>query len=105
MSLNSKAVLLALLVTAARAGAEDPGVPVNRGVLGKVLVLDSERCLAGDVEVVGEEYCVRQGEGEIWIKAARVLRVCPDWKSAYLFVKNRANLDDPDERLRLARWC
>lgn len=85
--------------------SQDSPIPATSPVLGKVLVLDSERCLEGEVELSGEQYCVRQGASEVWLSAKKVLRVCPDWKSAFEFVKQRANLDDPDERLRLARWC
>ncbi|MFO0967683.1 MAG: hypothetical protein U0793_19145 [Gemmataceae bacterium] len=103
----NRAILLLLLALAWRAPAfaQDSPVPAAPRILGKVLVLDSERCYAGDVEKIREQYCVRHGTAEIWLPASKVLRVCPDWQGAYIFMKSRANLDDPDERLRLARWC
>jgi hypothetical protein len=33
------------------------------------------------------------------------MRLCADWNEAIAFMHSRANLDDPDERLRLAKWC
>jgi hypothetical protein len=81
--------------------AGEPAAPAT----GKVLVLDNERTLEGDVERVGEQYRVRRTVGETWVPGERVLRLCPDAVSAYAFLRGRANLRDPDERLRLAQWC
>ena len=73
--------------------------------IGKVLVLDNERTLDGDVERFGEQYRVRRALGELWIQRENVLRVCKDYAAAYRFLLTRANLLDPDEHLRLAKWC
>jgi hypothetical protein len=72
---------------------------------GKVLLLENEHTLLGDVERVGEQYRVRRVVGETWVPAGRVLCLCGSLEEAYAFVRGRANLKDPDERLRLARWC
>jgi hypothetical protein len=72
---------------------------------GKVLVLDNEHTLEGDIERVGGQYRVRRTVGETWVPGERVLQLCPDVKAAYTFLRNRANLNDADERLRLANWC
>src|SRR5207302_826173 len=40
-----------------------------------------------------------------WVPADRVLFLCESMKEAFGRVRARANLDDPDERLRLAQWC
>jgi hypothetical protein len=72
---------------------------------GKVLILDNERTLEGDIERVGTQYRVRRSVGETWITGDRVLQLCPDLLSAYKFLRNRSNLNDADERLRLAEWC
>jgi hypothetical protein len=70
-----------------------------------VLVLDNERTLEGDIERVGEQYRIRRTLGELWIQRENVLCLCKDRKEAYEFLRSRANLRDPDERLRLANWC
>jgi hypothetical protein len=70
-----------------------------------VLVLDNERTLEGDVERVGDQYRVRRSVGETWLAADRALRLCADNLEALAFLRGRANLEDADERLRLAQWC
>jgi hypothetical protein len=72
---------------------------------GKILVLDNERTLEGDIERVGEQYRVRRPVGELWIRGEHTLRLCETREEAYAFLRSRANLLDPDERIRLARWC
>lgn len=72
---------------------------------GRVLVLDNERTLEGEVERVGEQYRVRRSVGETWVPGERVLRLCQTREQAYEFLRSRANLVDADERLRLANWC
>jgi hypothetical protein len=71
----------------------------------QVLVLDNERTLEGKIEQIGGQYRLRRPVGELWIQGENVLKVCKSRDDAYLFLKTRANLRDPDERLRLARWC
>jgi hypothetical protein len=70
-----------------------------------VLVLDNERTLEGDIERLGDQYRVRRSVGELWVQSANVLRLCRTWEEAYAYLKTRANLHDPDERIRLAHWC
>jgi hypothetical protein len=97
-----KTHLLPLVCAAALlSGADTPGPALT----GKVLVLDNENTLTGDVERLGDQYRVRRSLGETWLPAGRVLRLCADLEEAYAFVRGRANLNDADERLRLARWC
>jgi hypothetical protein len=92
------------VVTAAGAGAlaADRSAPAATG---HVLLLDSERTVEGDIERVGDEYRVRRAAGETWVPQEKVLRLCADMDEAYQFLRGRANLNDPDELLRLARWC
>lgn len=108
MSPNRQRILVALALHACLgwplASQERAPSPTPK-VLGHILILDSERCLEGEVEVVEDRYCVRKGMSEVWMPAKKVLRVCTDWKAAVEFMRQRANLDDPDERLRLAKWC
>jgi hypothetical protein len=73
---------------------------------GQVLLLRSDRMFEGEVEQVGDQYRVkRPGGGETWIRADMVQRVCSSREDAYDYLRSQANLDDPDERLRLAKWC
>ncbi len=72
---------------------------------GKVLLLRNERVIEGDIEKVGVQYRVRRGAAETWINSDQVVQLCSDWTDLYEMKKKRANLADPDERLKLARWC
>ncbi len=72
---------------------------------GKVLLLENENTMEGDAERVGDQYRIRRVVGETWVPAGRVLCLCASMEEAFAHVRARANLNDPDERLRLARWC
>jgi hypothetical protein len=72
---------------------------------GKVLILKNEYTIEGDIERVGDRYCVRRKVGETWVPAERVLALVASLPDAYAYLRSRINCDDPDERLRLARWC
>jgi hypothetical protein len=102
-----KTLIYSLLGAAALAGpgaglrAADPALPTK----GKVLVLDNERTVEGDVERVGDQYRVRRAVGETLVPGDHVLRLCDSLEDAFAFLRGRANLKDPDERLRLANWC
>ena len=72
---------------------------------GRVLVFKTERTLSGDIELVGDQYRVRRVIGETWIPVDQVQALCASLQEAYQFLRNRANLNDPDERIRLAEWC
>jgi hypothetical protein len=79
--------------------------PAAAPVKGKVLLLENERILEGDVERIDDQYRVRRTVGETWVPAGRVLCLCQTREEAYAHLRTRANLRDPDERLRLAQWC
>jgi hypothetical protein len=86
------------------------GEPATAPTTGKVLVLDNERTLEGDIERQGEQYRVRHSVngtfgGELWVQQENVLRLCATRFEAYQFLRSRANLLDPDEHVRLANWC
>src|SRR5262245_26520518 len=81
--------------------ADGPARP-NKG---KVLLLQNERTLEGEIEPVGDQYRIRRTVGETWVPASKVMRLCQTHEEAYAFLRERANLRDPDERLRLAQWC
>lgn len=72
---------------------------------GRVLVLENERTITGDIERVGDQYRIKRLLGETFLPAAQVLKLCSSLEEAYQFLQRRANLNDPDERLRLAEWC
>src|SRR5688572_15141370 len=93
----------------AAAGLAGPG-PANAETphaasRGRVLVLDNERTLEGDVVREGDRYRVRRSVGETWVPADKALALCATYEEAHTYLQGRANLGDPDERLRLARWC
>jgi hypothetical protein len=95
-----------VLGPAAWSPAEEPaaGEP-GANPTGKVLILDNERTLEGDIERIGDQYRIRRATGDSWWPGNRVLRLCASTEEAYRFLRGRANLNDPDEHLRLASWC
>jgi hypothetical protein len=96
-------ILVAVLAPAGIAWAGDDAAPAQS--TGKVLVLDNERTLEGNIEQRGDQYRVRRTVGELWVQKENVLRLCDSYKDAYAFLRSRANQRDPDEHLRLAHWC
>src|SRR5262249_16659336 len=42
---------------------------------------------------------------ETWVPASNVLCLCENREEAYRFLRQRANLRDADECIRLGRWC
>lgn len=71
----------------------------------RVLLLDNERILQGEIDRVGEQYRVRRDGGETFIPANRVLTACSSLESAYQFLEKRVGPTDADGHVRLARWC
>jgi hypothetical protein len=94
--------LLALVPAGTIARADEPAPEPS---VGHVLLLDSERTVEGEIEREGDHYRVKRLAGETVWPADKVLRLCSDLPDAYAFLRNRANLVDADERLRLAHWC
>ena len=68
-------------------------------------MLDNERTLTGDIEQVGDQYRIKRLVGETWVPVNKALRLCGSLEEAYGYLSSRANLRDPDERIRLAEWC
>jgi hypothetical protein len=83
-------------------GAADTPKPLQKG---KVLLLKNEHVLEGDIERVGDRYRVRRLIGETWVPAERVTCLVASLPDAYAYLRTRVNLEDADERLRLAHWC
>jgi hypothetical protein len=94
-------VLAAVLGGTGLRAAENAPPPMT----GHVLVLTNERTLEGDIERVGDEYRIKRLLGETWVPADKALRLCADMSDAHKYLHGQANLDDPDERIRLAKWC
>jgi hypothetical protein len=75
-------------------------------VKGRVLLLQNERIFEGDIEKIGAQYRLRgPAGGETWVPAERVMRLCESREAAHQYLREQANLDDPDELVRLAKWC
>lgn len=72
---------------------------------GRVLILENDRTLEGDIARYGDQYSIRRTIGETWMPADKVVALCESYEDAYRMLRGRANLADPDERVRLARWC
>ncbi len=73
--------------------------------VGKVLLLENERTIEGEVERYPDFYRVRRSVGETQIPTHQVLALCADYKEAFEFLKRRTNLSDADERFKLAEWA
>ncbi len=99
--LNSLLVLSAFLAAADVRAQEVKPAPNQGGIL----LLQSERGLEGKIEKIGDQYRIQRGSSEVWLSAEKSMRLCADWDDAYAYMKSRANLGDPEERLRLAHWC
>lgn len=97
-----KTLCTAAVIIAAVACAADPGPGRTSG---RILILANDRILEGDVTRRGDQYCIRRSIGETWIEGSQVVRLCADLDDALNYLRTQANLRDPDERLRLARWC
>ncbi len=102
---KSYRLILCAAASVAAAGALRAADRTAPAATGHVLVLLNERTVEGDIERVGDQYRVRHVVGETWVPGDKVLRLCADMPDAYLVLRARANLNDPDECLRLARWC
>ena len=97
--------LLGVAVLAGAGLAPARGTEPAAATAGKVLLLQNERALEGDIERVGDQYRVRRSAGETWVQSEKVLCLCQTLEEALERVRARANLGDADERLRLAVWC
>lgn len=92
-------LLACAVVVASAARAETPAAV-------RVVVLDNENLLEGEVTRVETGYQVRRPVGgDVTLPATRVLAVVADRRAAFDVVAARANRKDADERLRLANWC
>jgi hypothetical protein len=102
-----KNTILSLLCVAVLTAAGPAPVhdPFPSRATGKVVVLENENLMEGDIERIGDQYRIRRTIGETWLEGERVLYLCSTREEAFAFVRGRANLGDADERARLAHWC
>lgn len=100
LTLCAAALLVPAWAAVRSCGGDDPGP--NRG---HVLLLDNDQVIKGDIERIGDQYRVHRHVGETWVPVDQVYCLCADFHEAYQRLRVRANLRDPDERVRLARWC
>ena len=89
---------LACLLLAGQAALADP-------MASRVLLLDNQQVLTGEIERVGEQYRVRRDGGETFVPVTRAQFVCSDLSAAYEHLRGKVAANDVDARLRLARWC
>lgn len=74
-------------------------------ITGKVILLDNDQLIEGDIRREGDRYVIRRAVGETVIPAALVLDVVADRKAAFAAFRERCNLRDVDDRMRLIRWA
>jgi hypothetical protein len=72
---------------------------------GHYLVLETTRVLHGDITRQSDGYHLRRAIGETLVPVEGVMFLCDTLPEAYEHLRQRANLRDADERIRLARWC
>ncbi len=85
-------------------------LPANEPILptplkGQVLILDNDRTLEGEIDKVGDRYRLRRGQAITWVPVQSSAVLCTNLQDALSTLRKRANMQDPDERLRLAHWC
>src|SRR5258708_14198326 len=73
--------------------------------LGGAIILDNNQLIEGDIRREGKFIIVRRGDSETELPATRVVEVLADRKAAVNLMRERSNRHDPDERMRLVRWC
>src|SRR5438094_10065798 len=105
MTTKIRIILVALAVAVSPSGLARATEPASAAVTGRVLLLDNGHLLEGEVTRVGDQYRVRRQVGETWVPADKARCLCDSLEQAYLYLRGQANAGDPDERLRLARWC
>jgi hypothetical protein len=79
--------------------------PPSPATTGRVLLLDNDRVIEGDIERVGDRYRIKRPSGETMLPADGVTRLCASLEDALDYLRSRSALNDPDERLRLGKWC
>lgn len=91
----------AAIAVATAVAAGDPLPPTT----GKVLLIDYDRLLEGNIERVGDRFRIHQGAGEMIVPATTGMILLPSKDAAFQMVKSRTKLSDPIALVRLSRWC
>ncbi len=76
-----------------------------QGIQGKVLILDNDRLMEGDIVQEAEAYRIRRGSSEIVVPLGKAKKLVGSSSEALAFLKTQAQLDQASERLRLAKWA
>jgi hypothetical protein len=71
----------------------------------RVLLLDNQQILEGEIEQVGDQYRVRREGGETLVPAPRVVTVCDTVEAVYEFLRGKVDPTNAAAHFRLARWC
>jgi hypothetical protein len=70
-----------------------------------VLLLSDGRILEGTLSIEGAEYVLRKRGGTIRFKKEQVVQPFGSVAEVYRYKRDQIPEDDPDEHLKLARWC
>ncbi len=79
--------------------------PATQQPADAVLLLSDGRVLQGKVSLDSKGYMLKQKGNALPVKRETVQGVFPTLQEAYEFLAERAPANDPDEQLKLARWC
>jgi hypothetical protein len=102
--MKTATLFLSLLLAGAGLLAAMPERPMPT-VLGGAMILDNEQLVEGEIRREGDQVIIRRGASETSIPSKRVVEIVADRKAALQSMRERSNRRDPDERLRLIRWC
>jgi hypothetical protein len=72
---------------------------------GKVLLFEHGGIIEGDITREGDKFRVRHTSGSSVVQAKGIVGLFADKDAVLQYLKQKANLNDPKERVRLARWC
>jgi len=70
-----------------------------------VLLLSNGRVLTGPISEDASHYIIKQGSSDLRFPRRDVQGAFPSLEEAYRYKLARAPERDPDEQLKLARWC
>jgi hypothetical protein len=91
--------------TPAPAATAAPASPEAPSPSPTVLLLSNGRLLNGAVVEVGSDYVLHQKGGTIRFRKTDVIRAFGSISEVYHYKREQFPDDDPDEHLKLARWC
>jgi hypothetical protein len=78
---------------------------VSAGDAGRVLLVDYDRIIEGEIVRDGTKFRLKIGGGEMSIPATNTTLLLADREEAYRVMRSRAKIGDPLEHVRLSRWC